>query len=161
MKKPSPTKVSEPDEEGLVDSDDDERPQERKKEKDRERGATKLMKKKRPSTVSDDKRDRMERKRSRRSGERGGAAGADNGNRKDDVEEERPGSGDEYDSGEDVERNAEDDAFLAEDDDLDEVTREYDAEEQVRIWPGLNNFSQTISLLLLYYLFMRWGSHVD
>ena len=40
-------------------------------------------------------------------------------------------SGDEYDSGEDVKRTAEDDRFIDEDDDMADMAREYDAEEQV------------------------------
>ena len=45
--------------------------------------------------------------------------------------EEEPGaSGDEYDSGDEVQRTAEDDAFLAEEDDMDDIAREYDEDEQ-------------------------------
>ena len=41
------------------------------------------------------------------------------------------GSGDEYDSGDDVKRTADDDKFIDEDDDMADVRGEYDAEEQV------------------------------
>ena len=105
------------------DDDDDEEDISRAKEAAVQRSQAIAKKNKRSSS---DRSARGEKKLKKRRFDQA-AAGAAGG---DGATEGAHESGDEYDSGEDVQKTAEDENFIDENDDLDDIRGEYDAEEQ-------------------------------
>jgi transcription factor SPN1 len=87
--------------------------------------ADKISKKKRRESGRDRPEQRLKKRRVTRGGGDGDDAGAVAG--ADDAVDD----GDEYDSGDEVHRTAEDDNFIDDDDDLADIRGEYDAEDQI------------------------------
>jgi hypothetical protein len=110
----------------LVDSDEEDAGRGRVNDK----SAAKQKKRKLKEVKKDRGGERKKRREPTKEGARSALEGADA-----DGEGEGKYSGDEYDSGDDVVKTADDERFIAEDDDLDEVAKEYDEEEQVRWLP--------------------------
>lgn len=106
------------------DDDDDEEDTSRAKEAAHQRSQANAKKNKRSSS---DRRVRDEKKLKKRRFDETSASARGSG---DGTTEAAHESGDEYDSGEDIQKTAEDENFIDENDDLDDIRGEYDAEDQ-------------------------------